>query len=138
MNDHSTKRLAELVGNRRRCLEQLLNLGRRQVDLVSLGNMSDLMRLLAAKQQLIAALQSLEKELAPFHEQEPDDRVWESSVVRSQCAADADACRRLILEVVDLEQGCEKQITFRRDEAASKLRNVESGSMIRAAYSKHD
>ena len=83
MTELTTTRLADLIAKRRRCLEQLLELGKRQADLIAVGNMADLMRLLAAKQQLIAALQSLEKELAPFHDEDPDSRRWSSPEERA-------------------------------------------------------
>jgi hypothetical protein len=134
MTTHSTTRLAELVAKRRRCLEQLLELGRRQADLIAVGNMGDLMRLLAAKQQLIVALQAMERELAPYHEQDPDERTWASAEERARCAADAEHCRRLIQEVVALEQTGERQLTMRRDEAAGQLRMVKAAGRIREAY----
>ncbi|HYO24468.1 MAG TPA: flagellar export chaperone FlgN [Lacipirellulaceae bacterium] len=134
MVELSTTRLAELVARRRRCLEQLLAIGLRQADLIAVGNMADLMRLLAAKQQLIAALQTMEKELAPYQDQEPESRRWSSPEERARCAADADHCRRLIAEVMALEQAGERQMTVRRDEAAVQLHAVSSAGRIRQAY----
>ena len=84
------------------------------------------MRLLSAKQQLIAVLQTLEKELGPFHDEDPDGRQWSSPAVRRVRLADADHCRRLIQEVVALEQSGERQLTIRRDEAATQLRAVHA------------
>jgi flagellar biosynthesis/type III secretory pathway chaperone len=130
----TTTRLADLIAKRRRCLEQLLEVGRRQADLIAAGNMADLLRLLAAKQQLIAALQTLEKELAPFHDQDPDGRVWASNEERKRCADDADRCRSLIADVTALEQAGERQMMVRRDEAAIQLRSVGTAGRVRAAY----
>ena len=134
MAELTTTRLADLISKRRRCLEQLLELGRRQADFIAAGNMADLMRLLSAKQQLIAALQTLEKELAPFHDEDPDSRRWSSPEERTRCAADADQCRQLIQEVMSLEQSGERQLTVRRDEAAVQLRAVGAAGRIREAY----
>ena len=124
------------MSQRRRCLEQLLTLGQRQADLIAVGNMADLMRLLAAKQQLIVALQTLERELAPYHDEEPESRRWASPDQRTRCAADADHCRRLIAEVMALEQAGERQLTVRRDEAAVQLRSVNAAGQVREAYQK--
>jgi len=134
MVELTTKRLAELIGKRRRCLEQLLQLGRRQADLIAVGNMADLMRLLAAKQQLIVALQALERELAPYQDEDPDARIWASADERAHCAADAEQCRQLIQEVMALEQDGERQLVLRRDETAGQLRAVHTSGRIRAAY----
>jgi hypothetical protein len=122
------------MSQRRRCLEQLLTLGQRQADLIAVGNMADLMRLLSGKQQLIIALQSLERELGPYHEEEPESRRWSSTEQRTRCAADADHCRRLIVEVMALEQAGERQLTVRRDETAVQLRNVNAVGRVREAY----
>jgi hypothetical protein len=96
--------------------------------------MADLMRLLAAKQQLILALQTIERDLAPYHHDDPDARLWASEGDRARCAADAEHCRRLIQEVMTLEQAGERQLTLRRDEAAGQLNAAHTGSRIRAAY----
>jgi hypothetical protein len=125
-----------LIAKRRRCLEQLLELGQRQADLIALGNMADLMRLLAAKQQLIAALQSLEKDLAPYHDDDPDRRAWSSPEQRARCAVDAEHCRRLIQEVMALEEAGERQMTLRRDETAGQLRAAQAAGRIRDAYAQ--
>jgi hypothetical protein len=132
--EHSTTQLAGLIAKRRRCLEHLVELGRTQAELVAASNMTDLMRLLAAKQQLIVALQGLENQLAPFHDEDPDSRQWSSPEERARCAADADRCRQLIVEVLSLEQAGERQMIVRRDEAAAQLRTVGAAGRIREAY----
>ena len=134
MTDLSTQTLADLMVKRRKCLTQLRDLGLRQAALIAAGEMSGLLKLIAAKQQLIVALQSLEKRLAPFHEQDSDSRQWESVEARARCAADAEACRRLIDEVMAMEQEGEMQMTRRRDELAGQLRVVASGGRVREAY----
>ncbi len=137
MTELSTTRLADLIAKRRRCLEQLSELGRRQSQLIALGNMADLMTLLAAKQQLIVALQALEVELAPFHDEDPDMRQWATSEARQRCAADADRCRQLIQDVMALEQAGERQLTVRRDETAEQLRTVAAAGRVREAYGQY-
>ena len=134
MMDHSTTTLAELISKRRKCLVQLRDLGHKQTELIAAGNMADLMRLFAAKQQLIAALQSLEKHLAPFHEQDPDARRWASAEARERCAGDAAECRQLIQEVMAMEQAGERQMTTRRDDVAHQLRSVSAAGRVREAY----
>jgi hypothetical protein len=129
-----TTQLAELVARRRRCLTQLRDAGLRQAELIAAGDMADLLRLCAAKQQLIAALQALETQLAPFHAENPDERTWESPEARARCAADADVCRRLIGEVKAMEQDGERQITQRPDEDARRLQMAGSAGRVRQAY----
>jgi hypothetical protein len=109
-------------------------LGARQAQMIAGGEMTELLRLVAAKQQLIVALQAIEQQLSPFHEQDPETRRWATSEARAKCAADAEACRGLIQEVMAMEQAGERQMTERRDAVANQLRTVAAGSRVRDAY----
>ena len=137
MRDLSANKLAELIGRRRKCLTQLRDLGRKQQQLVGEGNIVDLLRLFPAKQQLIVALESIEKELAPFHEQDPQSRSWTSAEARARWRLDAEECRQLIQEVMELEQDGERQLTTRRDEVAGQLRALAAASRAHQAYRSH-
>ncbi|BBO34021.1 flagellar export chaperone FlgN [Lacipirellula parvula] len=134
MHNNSTKLLADLVSKRRKCLTQLRELGTRQMQMIAAGEMADLLRLVAAKQQLIVALQAIEQQLQPFHAEAPESRQWESSEARARCAADAEACRILIQEVMAMEQAGEQQMVERRDLVAAQLRTAATGSRVRDAY----
>jgi hypothetical protein len=134
MHDSSTQLLADLVSKRRKCLVQLRDLGVRQAQMIADGEMAELLRLVSAKQQLIVALQAIEQQLAPFHEQDPETRQWESTEARNRCAENAEACRGLIQEVMAMEQAGERQMIERRDAVANQLRTVAAGSRVRDAY----
>jgi hypothetical protein len=134
VTDGSTITLADLMQKKRKCLEQLRELGRRQLELIAGGDATELLRIAAAKQQLIVALQMIEKRLTPFHEQAPEARSWASPEARSRCAADAEACRLLVQEVMAMEQDGERQLTARRDGVATQLRMAAQGGRVREAY----
>lgn len=134
MQELSTQLLADLVSKRRKCLMQLRDLGVRQSQMIADGQMAELLRLVAAKQQLIVALQAIEQQLAPFHAQDPETRAWGSAEERARCAADAEACRTLIQEVMAMEQAGERQMTERRDAVAAQLRTAAAGNRVRDAY----
>ena len=129
-----TTTLAGLMSKRRKCLEQLRELGRRQAAFIAAGEMAELLRLGAAKEQLIVAVQAIERQLTPFQAEAPESRAWESSSARAQCAADADACRELIQEVMAMEQAGEQQMTMRRDAVSQQLRSAAQGGRVREAY----
>jgi flagellar biosynthesis/type III secretory pathway chaperone len=134
MAELSTQLLADLVSKRRKCLVQLRDLGLRQAQMIADGEMAELLRLVSAKQQLIVALQAIEQQLAPFHEQDPETRQWESTEARNRCAENAEACRGLIQEVMAMEQAGERQMIERRDAVANQLRTVAAGTRVRDAY----
>jgi hypothetical protein len=119
---------------RRKCLEQLRELGRRQAQFIASGEMAELLRLVAAKEQLIVAMQAIERQLAPFQEEVPENRAWESAAARARCADDAEACRTLIQEIMAMEQAGEQQMTQRRDAVAQQLRSATQGGRVREAY----
>lgn len=134
MPDLSTTTLAALMSKRRKCLVQLRELALRQSQMIAAGETADLLRLISAKQQLIVAMQALEKELAPFGDEDPGLRVWASADVRLKCAQDADACRTLVQEVMAMEQEGERQMMVRRDAVEVQLRSVANAGRVRDAY----
>jgi hypothetical protein len=134
MVELSTTRLAELITKRRKCLAQLRELGTRQGELIADGNMTALLRIFSAKQELIAALETVERELRPYHDEDPEARQWTSPTARAACAADAEECRRLLTEVMALEQAGERQMTVRRDSVAGELRSLSAAGRVREAY----
>ncbi len=137
MADRSTTALAKLVDQKRRLLEQLLAVGRRQGELIGEGDIASLLKLLTAKQQLIAALRSVEQSLAPFHTEDPDTRQWPSPQHRTACAADSATCERLLAEVIALEKEQEGQMVRRRDGVAERLQKTQSAHAASAAYQPH-
>lgn len=122
------------MSKRRKCLVQLRDLGLKQAQMIALGETAELLRLIAAKQQLIVALQAVEKQLTPFNQQTPESRQWASAEARARCAEDAEACRQLIQEVMAMEQDGERQMTARRDAVSQQLRSVVNAGRVREAY----
>ncbi len=131
---HSTDNLAKLILQRRQCLVQMRDLGRKQSKLIATGEMDALLRLLAAKQHVLGAMQSVEQNLAPYHEEDPEQRIWSSAELRAQTAHHRDDCNQLLAEVIQLEKTNEEQITIRRDEIRCQLHMANSASQARGAY----
>jgi hypothetical protein len=131
---HSTVQLAQLVRRKHGVLTQLRETGRRQMELVSSGDISALLKLLAAKQQLIGSLQAVEQELTPYYAEHPDARTWTSPQERANCAQQVAECNALLDEIVRLEKLGAERITIRRDEVAEQLQQVHSATQVRGAY----
>lgn len=128
--------LADLIGNKHRLLVQLRELARRQLELIEANDLTQLLKLLASKQKLLTELQSLERQLDPFRNQEPETRVWRSADDRDSCALLASQCEAIRAEIVQAERMSETRLTFRRDEAASRLQGVHQASQVRHAYAQ--
>jgi flagellar biosynthesis/type III secretory pathway chaperone len=130
----STERLVDLIHKKHHVLVQLREVGQRQTDLVSSGDIASLLKLLAAKQQLISALHGLERELTPYYAEDPERRQWHSPQDRAQCAQQAAECNALLEDIVRLEKlGAEKMIV-RRNEVAEQLQQVHAATQVRSAY----
>ncbi|MCA9230411.1 MAG: flagellar export chaperone FlgN [Planctomycetales bacterium] len=134
MTQLTTEKLSDLLSKRLRCLQQLRDLGLKQAELISQGEMSPLLRLLGAKNQLIVAVQAIEHELTPFHSQDPDKRQWPSAEERTRCSEQAAQCQQLLAEVMQLEEQNEMEMTLRRDRVANQLQAAQAASTARSAY----
>lgn len=137
MTDFSTDKLAELVGKRHACLVQLHKLGEKQSEFIISGEISSLLRLLSVKNQLIVALQSIEQQLGPFHEQDPDQRQWASAEEHQKCSERAAECKQLLDKVMRLESENEAKMTQRRDQIAQQLQTAQASASARRAYQGH-
>jgi len=137
VNSLSTDNLADLIDKRHRCLLQLHELGLKQTKLIGTGEMGPLLRLIAVKNQLIGALQTIERELDPYHAQDPEQRDWPTAEARAKCATQAGACGQLLEEVMQLERENEICMTERRDQVATQLQAAQAAGAARGAYQAH-
>jgi hypothetical protein len=137
MAEQATGQLAILVERKHCCLAQLRDLGLQQRRLIEEGDMAPLLRLLASKQHVIETLQSVEHDLGPFRNDDPEARVWDSPQDRARCAAQAAECRDLLEEVVRLERANESLMTHRRAAVADRLQQVHAAARASSAYRVH-
>jgi hypothetical protein len=129
-----TTRLAALISAKLQVLEILQRLSQRQLDLIGAGEMTALVKLLAAKQTVLRQLQTLDQQLDPFRGHDPDQRVWPTAEERSSCQAQADRCNALLREALELEKRAEEAMLDRRDAAARELSTVHVAADARSAY----
>jgi len=129
-----THLLGELVSRKFDCLVQLHELGCQQFLLVDSGEVTQLMKVLAAKQVLITRMQEIEVELNPFRDQKPEERQWASPAARARCADLIERGQQLFREVMAQEKRSELRLIERRDEVASRLRTAHSAHQARGAY----
>lgn len=134
MSALETDILGDLIGRKRSCLAQLRAIGERQLDLVRLGSMTDLLELLAVKQHVLLQLQQVERELDRFRGEDPEKRRWRSPEGRRECAAQWAECEALLAQIMAQERQSERELTRRRDEAAARLEEVHTASQARGAY----
>lgn len=132
MNDSSL--LASAIARKAQLLELLRKLGAAQLSLVSEGDMSRLMQVLASKDSLLQQLQMIEREIDPFRDEDPERRHWASPALRQSCRQDADRCAALLAEIVALDKQSEAEMTRRRDATAAQLQGMYGSQEAQGAY----
>jgi hypothetical protein len=130
----STELLTDLINRKHRILVQMRDVGRRQMEFVAGRDTASLIKLLATKQNLITALQAVERELSPFSAEDPERRRWASAEARAQCAGQAAECNAMLREIVGMEKQGVDQLTSHRNEIADRLQHAHAASDVRNAY----
>ena len=133
-NTSNTERLTALVMSKQQVLEILVQMSRQQLALIDAGDMTTLLKLLAGKQTVITHLHHIERELTPFRDDDPEQRVWMSSDHRTACQARAQQCNALLAEAMELERRAEIAMHQRRNATAAALSNLQAGADAKAAY----
>jgi flagellar biosynthesis/type III secretory pathway chaperone len=129
-----TDQLMQLIARKRQVLELLVQLARRQREFIAAGDMTTLLKLLAAKPALIGQLQQTERQLDPYRADDPDRRAWRSPADRQACQQAAQRCAELLAELMQIERQDESEMVRRRDVAAEQLQGVHSAHAARSAY----
>ena len=129
-----TEVLAQLIGNKHELLLQIRQLSARQVEFVEADDMARMIRLLAVKQRLLAAMEETERRLDPFRREDPEQRVWKSPAHRQRAQETSARCDALLQEIMSMEKGCESHLFRRRDEAAGQLQGVHRSAQAATAY----
>ena len=129
-----TELLSDLIDRKRSCLVQLHEIGRKQLELVRRGTMTDLLELLATKQHVLMQLQQVESDLDPFRGDDPEQRCWQSPQKRQACADRLRDCETLLAEITAQERQSEQELIRRRDQIATQLEGVHAASYARGAY----
>jgi len=137
MTPFDTRSLAELIHRKRQCLLSLHTVGQKQLELVRGGTMTELLDLLAAKQQVLLQLQGVERDLDPFRAQDPDSRTWPSPESRGACAAELAECEALLADIVRQERASEQELIRRRDAAGAQLAGAQAAGRAQRAYLDH-
>ncbi len=129
-----TEILAGLINKKYEVLSLLRQLARAQVNVVRDGDVTRLMKLLATKQDLLNQLQSVERDIDPFRNQDPESRQWRSPQRRQQVRDMTTRCESLLNEIMLVEKQCESELVVRRDAAATRLQGIHSVTQATDAY----
>lgn len=129
-----SQRLAQLALCKLQIMQLLRRLAAQQLEIISGGDMSNLLKLLAAKQTVMDQLAKVEQQLDPFRAEDPDTRDWASTAAREECQRNVETCNELLTEIMRLEKQGEMEMVRRRDAAAIQLAGMHGASEARHAY----
>jgi len=127
--------LAKLINDKHEVLSRLHAACERQLDLVRARDTTALMPVLTAKQNLLEALNIIERQIDPFRAEDPEARQWRKPEDRVACREVSENCARLHAAVVALEQEGNREMAVGREQIAARLDDAHNGARARAAYS---
>lgn len=133
----TTQLLTTLLDRKHDHLVQLRDLGARQLEQIDAGDMTTLLKILAAKQRLLADLQTIDRELDPFRGESPEARTWRSETERQRTAQLMTRCQLLFSEIVSQEREAESRLVVQRHDAEQQLRGMHVASHAQHAYSQY-
>lgn len=131
----STKLMLELLEKRLGIIEQLSELARRQLEIIRSGDVVVLLEMLGRKQQAIGELEMTERELAPYREDVPEERIWADEKSRQRAEAVIEYSKELLKYVMEIDAIGERELSEQKDITEAKLKKLEQGSNVHAAYS---
>lgn len=131
----ATDQLEQLIVTKRKVLELLADLVQRQLNMIERGNLADLLKILSAKQTVLAQLHQIERKLDPFRGEDPDAREWRSAADRARCRDEARRCDTLLQQSMQWERQSETAMVRRRDAAGAELQTAHAAADACTAYS---
>ena len=131
---HDTNILAALIQKKHECLVQLCELGQRQWEVIQESDITKLLDVLSVKQRVLLELQRMQRLMAPYRNQTPEERCWSSPELRERCARQLRECEELLQKIVRQEKQSEQEMIRRRDEAAARLEGFHQTRHASAAY----
>lgn len=120
--------------DRRQCFAELLVLSQRQQGLVETDDYTQLMRLLAGKQQIIGRLEAISNGAPRLWDDWRRERDVLPLAARDACERTLAETEALLAELLEHERVSTETLSRRRDETQEQLRSVTGGARVNQAY----
>ena len=130
-----TERLFALMETKLRLLEHLHVLAQEQSEIAARRDMQEWMSLLARKQSVVERLLKLQAEFAPFADQDPETRPWNSHQRRRECQDLQARCEQRVQELLVLENRAIEDLASQRELLGSHLQQTADALRLTRAYS---
>lgn len=116
--------LLDVLQRRREYCRAMLELSRRQTELIHDGNFTELLQLIAQKQRVLEELAALGRSFGGIVDFWKSVRDRLAADVRSKCQSAIDDAESLLAESMALEKQGTTVLTQRRDETQGRLKEI--------------
>ncbi len=120
--------------DRRQCFAELLELSQRQLGLVETDDYTQLMRLLAGKQQIIVRLETISRGAPRLWDDWRRERDQLPAASRAACEQTLAETEALLARLLEHERVSTETLSRRRDATQAQLRSVAGGARVNQAY----
>jgi len=129
-----TKKLQELGDLKLHLLRAARELSIQQVEVMQSDDVATLLTVLSRKSEILDTLKTLQKELDPYRNQEPEDRIWDSPDEQASCRKTFEQIDRLLEELSQMDNLALDQMTQQRDAMASQIAQFATAEAVQNAY----
>ncbi|MFO0946995.1 MAG: hypothetical protein U1D30_13795 [Planctomycetota bacterium] len=135
MTNKELRELLEYFGREQACYTSLLDLSRRQKQVISGGNVDDLLKILGQKQQILSRVAEVENLLSPYKRNWRAVRMALDDNDRQVLDMALATVEELLAELIALERESEQLLVARRDACQQELSEAVDGGNVHHAYS---
>jgi hypothetical protein len=129
-----TDRFAQLIDAKLTVLRQLQAIAQKQLLAIEESELTSLLSVLAAKQQLLDVLKQLDSQLEPYRAQDPESRIWRTPQDRVRCRQQAERCEAILRDVLGLEKQAESAMIRRREDVTNQIQQLDHAANAQRAY----
>ncbi len=115
---------------------RLAPISERQLEIVRSGDVSLLIRLLGLKQQIMYEFEAVEKELEPFRDTPPEQRIWKDEKERQETGESVNRCATLLEEILRNDTLSTEELATKKEEVEAQLRRTRQGAQVHNGYAK--
>jgi hypothetical protein len=134
MKTTDTQQLSALMERQLSALSALKMIAMQQAECLGADQVELLLSLIARKQPLIEEFLQVQAELKPFHDEDPEQRVWQNPNDRVRCQKLLESCNKLHQEIVRIESQALGELELNRNAIAAQLQDCRDATLASSAY----
>ena len=129
-----SEHLFQLVGQKLERLEQLHAWSGNQMQYVETEDMGAILEILAARQRLLIEIEGIDRQIAGYHVDDPEERVWPTRKMREQCRERISQCDRLVRETLEHDRIAAERLTEKKSAAKQQLQQFVDTTHVQGVY----